>query len=372
MAETDPAPLTIGGQFGYLRIATEEAWASQELLDEWRRMIEAGEGGAGFHSLIGHYAMSDAERPRFVRAGLADLGELRLAHMDAAGIDHAVLALTAPGTQVLDADRGARIAANSNDILAEAIKRNPSRFSGLAAVSFEDVPAAVDELRRAVTTLGLKGLIVNSHIRGRYLSDPDFWPVLEAAEALDVPLYLHPNTPNDTMIGTLKAAGLDGSVFGFQVETSMHALKMITSGVFDRFPKLRMVLGHMGEALPFWLYRFDYMHGGMVAANRYEAIKPLERKISDYIRENIWITTSGMPAPEPILFTRKVVGDDRVMYAMDYPYEYVPDEVRMQDALPLSTSEKKAFFQDIAIDLFDLDEAVITGAADEMVLTGTA
>jgi 2,3-dihydroxybenzoate decarboxylase len=358
---TDSTPLTTGGQNGYLRIATEEAWAPQELLDEWKRMIEAGEGGLGFHSLMGHYVLSDAPRPQFVRAGLVDLDELRIGHMDAAGIDHAIIFLTAPGTQVLGADFGKHIATTSNDMLSEAIKRHPSRFSGLAAVSFEDIPAAVDELTRAVKTLGLKGIVVNSHIHGRYLSDPEFWPVLEAAEALDVPLYLHPQTPNDSMIGTLYESGLDGSVFGFQVETSMHVLKMITSGVFDRFPKLRMVIGHMGEAIPFWLYRLDYMHAGMVAAKRYEVLKPLQRKISDYVRENIWITTSGMPAPEPILFTRKVVGNDRVMYAMDYPYEYVPDEVRMQDALPLDAAEKKAFFQDIAIKVFDLDEKVIRG-----------
>ncbi|MER7797505.1 amidohydrolase family protein [Microbacterium sp. NPDC096154] len=363
MTEFDPqAPLTTGGQHGYLRIATEEAWATQELMDEWRRMIEAGEGGTGFHSLIGHYVTSDSDRARFVREHLVDSGERRIAHMDAAGVDHAILALTSPGTQAFGADVGTRIARNANDELAEAIKKHPTRFSGLAAVSFEDVPAAVAELERAVNELGLKGLIVNSHIRGRYLSEQEFWPILEAVEALDVPLYLHPNTPNDSMIGTLYEAGLDGSVFGFQVETSMHALKMITSGVFDRFPKLRMVLGHMGEALPFWLYRLDYMHGGMVKAGRYPAIKPLQRTISEYVRENIWITTSGMPAPEPILFSRKVLGDDRVMYAMDYPYNYEPDEVRMQDALPLSLPEKKAFFQDIALDVFDLDENVIRGA----------
>jgi 5-carboxyvanillate decarboxylase len=361
MTENPPAPLKTGGQYGYLRIATEEAWVTEELWTEWTRMVEAGEGGIGFHSLIGHYSTSSADRAQFIRAGLLDLDELRLGHMDAAGIDHAILALTSPGTQVLDAATGRGIAQNSNDILAEAIRRHPSRFSGLAAVSFEDVPAAVEELTRAVTKLGLRGLIVNSHIRGRYLSDPFFWPILEAAEALEVPLYLHPNTPNDSMIGTLHEAGLDGSVFGFQVETSMHALKMITSGVFDRFPRLKMVLGHMGEALPFWLYRLDYMHRGMVTANRYEAIQPLELTISEYVKRNIWITTSGMPAPEPILFTRKVVGNDRVMYAMDYPYEYVEEEVRMQDALPLDLAEKKAFFEDIAVDVFGLDERVLHG-----------
>ena len=362
MTQIDPAsPLSTGGQHGYLRVATEEAWATQEVLKEWKRMIEAGEGGPGFQSLIGHYVTSDSARARFVREGLVDTGELRLGHMDAAGVDHAILALTSPGTQAYDAGVGVPLARDANDQLAQVVRENPTRFSGLAAVSFEDVPAAVAELERAVSTLGLKGLIVNSHIRGRYLSDPEFWPILEAVEALDVPMYLHPNTPNDSMIGTLYEAGLDGSVFGFQVETSMHALKMITAGVFDRFPNLRMVLGHMGEGLPFWAYRLDYMHAGMVKAGRYPAINNLERTITEYLQQNIWITSSGMPAPEPILFTRKVVGGDRVMYAMDYPYNYEPDEVRMQDALPLDAAEKKAFFQDIAVDVFGLDKDLIGG-----------
>ena len=359
MADNKHEALVTGGQRGYLRIATEEAWAPQELLDEWRRMLDADEGGVGFHSLIGHYLTSNSDRARFVRSGLVDTDDLRLAHMDAAGIDHAILALTSPGTQVLDADRGRAIATLANDVLSEAVRRHPSRLSGLAAVGFEDVPAAVAELERATTQLGLKGLIVNSHIRGRYLSDPAFWPILEAAEALDVPVYLHPTTPNDSIIGTFHEAGLDGAIFGFQVETSLHALKMITSGVFDRFPKLRLVLGHMGEALPFWLYRLDYMHAGMVAAKRYPAIGPLQRRISEYLKENFWITSSGMPAAEPIMFTRKVLGPDRIMYAMDYPYEYSPDEVRMQDELPLDPVEKKAFFQDIAIRVFGLDERTL-------------
>ena len=362
MEETDREPLRTGGRQGYLRIATEEAWAPPALMDEWHRMIDAGEGGPGFRSLIGHYLTSDSARARFIRDGLTDAGELRLAHMDAAGIDHAILALTSPGTQTLDADRGRALAELANDQLADAVRAHPDRFSGLAAVGFEDVPAAVAELERGVTRLGLHGLIVNSHIRGRYLSDPFFWPILEAVEALDVPLYLHPNTPNDAIISTFLESGLDGSVFGFQVETSLHALKMITSGVFDRFPRLRVVLGHLGEALPYWLYRLDYMHAGMVASHRYPAIGPLQRRISDYLRDNVWITTSGMPAAEPILFARQVLGPERVMYAMDYPYEYSPDEVRMQDALSLPSAEKRAFFEGIAIDVFGLDEAALRRA----------
>lgn len=357
--DTPPTTLATGGSAGYRRIATEEAWGPREMFDLYRRLLDERKGGTGFHSLMGHYLTSDAERPRFVRDRLQDIGEQRLADMDATGIDHAVLALTSPGTQVLEPDAAREIATLSNDLLAEACRAHPARFSGLAAVGFEDAESAVKELQRGVGDLGLKGLICNSHIRGHYLDEPQFAPILEAAEALDVPLYLHPNTPNDTMIDTLTASGLDGAIYGFAVETGMHLLRIITSGVLDRFPRLRIVVGHLGEALPFWLYRLDYMHRGQVVSNRYDAMKPLELTIPEYFRRNIWITTSGMPWAPPIMFCREVLGADRVMYAMDYPYEYVADEVRMQDALPLSDAEKMAFFQDIAIDVFGLDRAAI-------------
>jgi 2,3-dihydroxybenzoate decarboxylase len=358
---TEPAPLSTGGEVGYLRIATEEAWGPTELFDIYRRMLGTGEGGKGFQSLMGHYLTSEADRPRFVRDRLADIGAQRLADMDAAGIDHAVLALTSPGTQVLEGAAAREIARASNDQLAEACTAHPTRFSGLAAVGFEDAPSAVSELERAVTDLGLKGLICNSHIRGHYLDEPQFAPILEAVDGLDVPLYLHPNTPNDMMIDTLARSGLDGAIYGFAVETGMHLLRIITAGVLDRFPGLRIVVGHLGEALPFWLYRLDYMHRGQVASRRYAAMKPLELTISEYFRRNIWVTTSGMPWGPPIMFAREVLGADRVMYAMDYPYQYVADEVRMQDELPLSASEKKEFFQDIAVRVFGLDEPGIRG-----------
>lgn len=362
MTVPDEVPLTTGGAAGYRRIATEEAWAPSEMLGLYRRMLEKGEGGPGFRSLLGHYLTSDADRPQFVRSRLQDLGEKRLADMDAVGIDHAVLSLTSPGTQALDPNSAREVAKTSNDLLAEACRRQPARFSGLAAVGFEDVPGAVKELDRGINELGLKGVICNSHIRGRYLDERQFHPILEAIEALDVPLYLHPNTPNDTMIGPLAEAGLDGGIYGFAVETGMHLLRLITSGVLDRFPRLRIVVGHLGEGLPYWLYRLDYMHAGQVAAKRYKTIKPLQLKVSEYFRRNIWLTTSGMPWAPPIMYAREVVGPDRLMYAMDYPYQYLAEEVRMQDALPLSMEEKKQFFQDNAIGVFDLDEAAIVGA----------
>ena len=139
----------------------------------------------------------------------------------------------------------------ANDQLAEAVTRHPDRFAGMAAVAPQDPAHAAKELERAVTKLGMRAVVINSHTHGEYLSDQKFWPILEAAEALDVPLYLHPQTPPREMIQPFLDAGLDGAVFGFGVETGFHALRLISSAAFDRFPKLQVILGHMGEALPF-------------------------------------------------------------------------------------------------------------------------
>jgi 5-carboxyvanillate decarboxylase len=131
-------------------------------------------------------------------------------------------------------------------------------------------------------------------------------------------------------------------------------LRIITAGVFDRFPRLQLVVGHLGEALPFWLYRLDYMHSATVRSQRYECLKPLQRKVSDYLTENVWVTTSGMAWAPAITFCRQVLGPDRVLYAMDHPYEYVPEEVTIQDGLPLAPAELKAFFQTTAENVFHL------------------
>jgi 5-carboxyvanillate decarboxylase len=133
---------------------------------------------------------------------------------------------------------------------------------------------------------------------------------------------LHPNTPPSNMMGPLLEAGLDGAIYGFAVETGMHLLRIIKPGVFDRFPRLRLVLGHLGEALPFWLYRLDYMHAATVKAGRYEPMKSIDRRPSDYLRSNVWITTSGVAWAPAILFCREVLGPDRVMCAMDYSIVY--------------------------------------------------
>ena len=336
------------------RIATEEAFAPAELLELYRRLLHDGRGDKGFESLWGFYLGSTAERPRSVVRKLADLGAERLADMDAAGIDHQVLALTAPGTNVLDPATARSMATLANDVAAQAVRDHPDRYTALAAVALQDPDSAVAELERAVTRLGMCGVIVNSHVQGAYLDDQRFWPVLEAAELLDVPVYLHPNTPNDRMVEPLYEAGLDGAIFGFAVETGMHLLRIITSGVFDRYPRLRLVVGHLGEALPFWLPRIDHFHAAQVASGRYPAMKALQLRPSDYLRRNVWYTTSGMAWQPGIMFVRDVVGADRVLYAMDYPYQYVPDEVRVQDELPLDADAMHEFYEGIATRVFHL------------------
>ena len=300
------------------------------------------------------YLRNTAERPAAILARLQDLGERRIADMDAAGIDRQIISLTCPGTQILDRDRGVAMATLANDQLAQACRTYPDRFTGLTAIAPQDPKTAAAEIERGRNQLGFKGVIINSHTQGEYLDDPKFWPIFEAAQALDTPIYLHPNTPPRNMIGPMLEAGLDSAIYGFAVETGLHLLRIITAGVFDHFPRLRLVVGHLGEALPFWLYRIDYMHAATVRAGRYESMKPIQRRPSEYLRENVWLTTSGMAWVPAIMFCRDVLGPDRVMYAMDYPYEYTPEEVTVQDALPVGAAAKKAFFQGIAEHVFSL------------------
>ena len=238
--------------------------------------------------------------------------------------------------------------------LAAAVAAHPARYAALAAIAPQDPAAAAKELERAVQKLGFKGAIVNSHTHGEYLDDPKFWDILAAAEALDVPLYIHPNTPSNAMIKPFMERGLDGAVFGFAVETGLHALRLVVSGAFDRFPRLKVVLGHLGEGLPYWLFRIDFMHGASVRSGRYASQPKLERRASEYLSDNFYYTTSGMAWTPPIRYVQSVMGMDRVMYAMDYPYQFVPEEVNVTDELPIGYEDLKAFYQTNAERVFKL------------------
>ncbi|MDR2213404.1 MAG: amidohydrolase family protein [Pseudomonadales bacterium] len=338
----------------YKRIATEEAFAPQAVLDMYRKLYESHTlGDPGFDSLWGFYSTSKAARPSFIREKLADLDALRIADMDAAGIDHQIIALTSPGVQVFERDIAVSLARESNDVLADAVKRHPTRFTGLCAIAPQAPELAAQELERCLK-LDMRGIIIHSHTFGEYLSDQKFWAIFEAAEALQLPIYLHPNTPPKNMIGPFVEAGLDGAIFGFGVETGLHLLRIITAGVFDRFPRLTMIVGHMGEALPYWMYRLDYMHEAGVRAARYECMKPLKKKVSDYLRENVYITNSGVAWEPAVKFAQQVLGVDRVMYAMDYPYQYTPREVLDMDAMDMSLEHKREFYQGVAEKVFKL------------------
>jgi 5-carboxyvanillate decarboxylase len=339
----------------YQRIATEEAFAPPEILDRYRVLLQDGSyNDPGFKSLCGFYLGNPSPRIREVIARMTDLGELRLRDMDETGIAKQVLSLTSPGVQVFKAPEAVALARSSNDFMAEAIRKYPTRFAGLAAIAPQDPAAAAKELERGVKSLGLKGAIINSHTRGEYLDDQKFWPIFEAAEALQVPVYLHPNTPSAAMVGPFLERGLDGAIFGFAVETGLHILRIIVSGAFDRFPGLKIVLGHLGEGLPYWLFRIDFMHARMVAANRYASVQRLQRKPSEYVKDNIFVTTSGMAWEPPILYAQSVLGVDRVMYAMDYPYQFVPEEVMVTDNLPISAADKLKLYQSNAERVFSL------------------
>jgi 2,3-dihydroxybenzoate decarboxylase len=341
---------------GYKRIAAEEAWCPPEMLKIYQEMVETKAlDDPGFNTMFGFYLASPSVRTQQIRDYLVDLGEQRIRHMDERGIDMQVVALTSPGVQVMPKDQATSFAAYANDVLAEGCRNHPTRFAGLAAVAPQDAAAAAKELERGVTRLGLKGAIINSHTFGEYLDDEKFFPILEAAEALDVPIYLHPQVPWKSMSAPFLDVGLDGAIYGFGVETGLHLLRMITTGVFDRFPKLTVAVGHLGEALPFWMYRLDYMHRAGVVSKRYERMKPLQLgRVSEYLRRNVYITTSGFAWGPAIQFCQQVLGADRVLYAMDYPYQHDTSEVIATDDLEIPDDVKKMLFQTNAERLFKL------------------
>jgi 5-carboxyvanillate decarboxylase len=347
--------LKTGGERGYLRIATEEAFATREQIDLYLRMVKDGTADKGMVSLWGFYARSPSERATQIVERLLDLGPPRIRDMDATGIDQAILALTSPGAQaLLDLKEAKGMAQRANDLLAEQVAAHPDRYVGMTTVAPQDPDWSAGEIVRGARQLGFKGVQINSHTQGEYLDHPKFDPIFRALTETGQPLYIHPASPPDSMIGPMLEAGLDGAIFGFGVDTGMHLLRLITSGIFDRYPELQIMVGHAGEALPYWVYRLDYMHQATVRSARYACMKPLRKTILEYLRSNVLITTSGMAWAPAIKFAQQVVGEDRVMYAMDYPYQYVADEVRTHDLLDIPLDMKKKLMQENAQRWFKL------------------
>lgn len=324
-------------------------------MDAILRLVKEGRADKGTVSLWGFYGTAKIERTTFIRERLLDVGPLRLQAMDDAGIDKAVLALTSPGTQSLfDAEEARRIARYANDFLKERCAAHPDRFYGMAAIAPVDPDWSARELRRVKEELGFHGVQVNSHTHGHYLDDEQFDPILRACVDKDLPLYSHPQGPPDSMIGDMANAGLDGAIFGFATETSDHAMRLLTTGVFDRYPGLQLMLGHGGEGLPYMLHRLNFMHQAGIRSQRYARLQPLEHDLFHYMRTNVLATNSGLPFGSAIKLMIEVMGEDRVMYAMDYPYQYVPDEVRWMDDLDIGEAQKQKFFQTNAMRWFKL------------------
>ena len=283
---------------------------------------------------------------------LCDVGEKRMAEMDAAGIGMQVLSLTSSGTEQLDVSEATIIARDANDFLADAAKQNPTRFAGLATLPTALPEKAAEELERMVRNHSFKGAVINGHHRGRYLDDRFFWPILERAESLNVPIYLHPTLPPESVIEASYGGFssevthmLAGPGWGWHIETAVHLIRMILGGVFDQYPKLQIVIGHLGETLPFMMQRLDVMPMAMTK---------LDRPISSYLRENVHYTVSGFNFMATFFDLLLQVGVERIMFSADYPYASMKQARAFLEQIPVSAADKERIAHTNAERLFGL------------------
>jgi predicted TIM-barrel fold metal-dependent hydrolase len=270
---------------------------------------------------------------------ICDLGAGRIAAMDDAGIDLAVLSLAAPGVEQLDGPKAVPLAHECNDELAEAVERYPDRLAGFATVPISSPDAAADELERAVRKLGFLGAVINGHSQGRYLDDPDFEPVLDRAAALNVPIYLHPTIPPAAVIAS-SYAGFSAEVtfalatvgWGWHINTATHLLRIILGGVFDRYPELQIIIGHMGEATSFMLPRFD--------ATLKPELTGLQHPVSTYLRQNVHYTFANFNDTATYANLVAQVGVGRLAFSADYPFGSMRAARAFLDKLPLSDEDR--------------------------------
>jgi predicted TIM-barrel fold metal-dependent hydrolase len=289
-----------------------------------------------------HFKGIDETRPGGVTERLDDVGALRLREMDEAGIDFQVLSHASPSLQRLDAETAVRLARGVNDRLAETVRAHPDRFAGFAALPTPDPKAAADELERTVTKLGFKGAMVHGLTNGLFLDDPRFWPVFERAASLDVPLYLHPAAPHPAVIEAYykdyvaRFPMILRAAWGFTVETATQGIRLILSGAFDKYPRLKVILGHLGEGLPFYLWRINMALGR--AGN--EALSREGKTFRDYFCEHFYITTSGFFSDPALLSCMMEVGIDRILFSVDYPFVANPPGTKWLETLPICAEDK--------------------------------
>ena len=286
---------------------------------------------------------------------LFDLGEGRIKEMEADGIDMQALSLADPGCEQFEAPEATALAKKTNDDLYQAIKKHPDRFIGLAALAPQDPSAAADELERAVSELGFGGAKINSNIRGEYLDDQKYWPILERAERLSAPINIHPTMPSASMAGAYADYGfsLAGASLGFAAETALHAMRLIYAGAFDKYPGLKIILGHLGEGLPFWGNRLNL--SALMPVTPGEPRPKCLKKPSEYIKTNFIATTSGMFSLPAFLCVYLALGADNMAFAHDYPFEGGKPAGQFMEDLPISDIDKEKICHLTAERLFKLD-----------------
>ncbi len=308
-------------------------------------------------------AFAEARDPegtwRDIRRQLLDVHDMRLAQMDRHGIEMTILSLNPPAIQgILDVGEAVETAQRANDSLAAEVARRPDRFAGFAALPMQDAGAAIEELSRCIRDLGFKGAMVNGFTQKKvpdsaiYYDIAEYRPFWAAVQDLDVPFYLHPrrNIPS-------RAYAYDGHpwllspVWDFAVQTADHTLRLICSGLFDEFPRLQLVLGHLGERIPFDMWRIDnlarHLPGGI----------PVEREIGDYMRSNVHLTTSGQFHDAPFRCALAELGAGRILFSIDYPFEEFADAASWFEATELSDADRLKIARTNAIELFKLDLA---------------
>ena len=280
---------------------------------------------------------------------LFDLGELRIKEMDEAGVDVQLISHGAPSAQKLTTPDAVAMVRRVNDRLAAAIAQHPTRFAGFATLPTSDPAAAADELERMVTQHGFKGAMIHGLANGVFLDDQRFWPIFARAEKLDVPIYLHPALPHPQVMDVYyKEYAKDfpmviRAAWGFTVETATIAIRLVLSGLFDQHPNLKIVLGHLGETLPFLVWRIDQ------ALSRPGA-KPM--RFRDIFCNNFWITTSGNFSNPALLCCAMEMGVDRILFAIDWPFVPNPPGTRWMESVPLCDEDKAKILSNNAKRLF--------------------
>ena len=293
-----------------------------------------------------------------LRGRLLDFQDQRLRVMDQGGIEKMILSLNAPAVQAIsDAKTAIEISRQANDVMAAEIAKRPDRFAGFAALPMQDPDAAIAELRRCVTELGFVGALVNGFSetgdpeRLLYYDLPEYRPFWTELEKLGVPFYLHPRNPLPGAIPGYRGHNwLLGPNWAFNAETSVHALRLIASGIFDQCPKLKIVLGHLGEGIPALLWRIDHRNGWMNAPHQYAA----KKGVADYFRANFWVTTSGNFSKSALDQAIAEMGVARVMFSVDWPFEDVVEGCEWLDRIDVTEADRSKIGRDNAIKLFKL------------------